>query len=483
MQIINLHGPRHTLRGSIKRVIRKVRLMVLLGIIAPLLLPTAYGGLRADTSLIASEGYIYGFPILLMDETRDGFVGARRDCDNGEDINTFHHVYDIPTPDFRAVVRPNVDTLYSSAMLDLRDSPILLDMPEVRDRYVLMALLDAWSNNFAGLGTQSHGGKEGHYFITGPGWRGKTPAGYKRVESPTEFVWIIGRTEILEGEPLQVVNDIQDQYSLTPYQSRGERSLSVKCTQREQPADVVLNLSPEEFFSRLHDLLLKFPTSELDDDMMDKLAEIHVGPKAEESISSLGYFELEGLDDGVRNAKASLDLVVAGLGVGRQWGPDPKTIPLGDYQDDFFIRAVVAQVGFGANKGEFAVYQNLSRDSAFRVLNGDSVYTMTFEPGETPPVRAFWSITVYDTVGFLTDNDAAEALGLTRYAVGSNTGLEYDADGSLTIYMSAEPPAGVPLSNWLPVPKGEDFVATLRMYDPMEEILESEWTAPLVNRD
>ncbi len=483
MQMLNHHGPRHTARGLFKRAVRKVRLVILLGILAPLLLPTAFGGLRADTALIAAEGYIYGFPILLMDETRDGFVGAHRDCENGEDVNTFHHVYDIPTPDFRAVVRPNVDTLYSSAMLDLRQSPMLLDMPAVSERYVLMALLDAWSNNFAGLGTQSHGAEEGHYFIAGPNWHGHTPDGYKRVDSPTEFVWIIGRTEILDGEPLQVVNDIQDQYSLTPYQSRGERIQRVECKQRQQPADVILGLSPQAFFSRLHNLLMKFPTSALDDDMMDKLAQINVGPKAGESLTSLGYFETEGLDDGIRNAKASLDLVVAGLGIGRKWGPDPKTIPLGDYEDDYFIRAVVAQVGFGANKGEFAVYQNLSRDSAFRLLNGDSVYTMTFAAGEEPPVGAFWSITVYDTAGFLTENPAAEALGITRYAVGSNTGLEYDADGNLTIHMAAEPPAGVPVSNWLPVPQGEDFVVTLRMYDPMEEILESDWSAPMVNRD
>lgn len=482
MQMLNHHGPRHTPRGLLKRAVRKVRLMVLLGILAPLLLPTAFGGLRADTALIAAEGYIYGFPILLMDETRDGFVGGHRDCENGEDINTFHHVYDIPTPDFRAVVRPNVDTLYSSAMLDLRQSPMLLDMPAVSDRYVLMALLDAWSNNFAGLGTQSHGADEGHYFITGPNWTGKTPRGYQRVESPTEFVWIIGRTEILDGEPLQVVNDIQDQYALTPYQSRGERKQRVECKQRQQPAEVILSLSPQAFFTRLHNLLMKFPTTELDDDMMDTLAKIHVGPKAEESITSLGYFEMEGLDDGIRNAKASLDLVVAGLGIGRQWGPDPKLIPLGDYEDGYFIRAVVAQVGFGANKGEYAVYQNLSRDSAFRLLDGDSVYSMTFAPGEEPPVNAFWSITVYDTVGFLTKNDAAEALGMTRYAVGTNTGLEYDEDGSLTIYMAAEPPVGVALSNWLPVPEEGNFVITLRMYDPTEAILESEWSAPMVVR-
>ena len=105
------------------------------------------------TTAIAMEGYIYGFPIVLMDETRKGMTGPERSCTFGADINTFKHVFDLPDTDFKAVVRPNVDTLYSSAMLDLSESPVILTLPEVSDRYVLMALLDAWSNNFAGIDT------------------------------------------------------------------------------------------------------------------------------------------------------------------------------------------------------------------------------------------------------------------------------------------------------------------------------------------
>ena len=484
MQTIRLNGSGRTFRSTVKRSIRNVRIAILLGLLAPLLLPTAYGGLlRPDISKIASEGYIYGFPIVLMDETRDAFVGAHRDCDNGADINTFRHIYDIPDPDFRAVVRPNVDTLYSSAMLNLRQSPMLLDMPAVADRYVLMALLDSWTNNFAGLGSQSHGEGEGRYFIVGPNWAGDTPEGYERVESPTEFVWIVGRTEILDGEPLQAVNDIQDQYQLRPYITRDrERTPRIDCKQRKQPEDSVKALTPVEFFSRLHSLLLKFPTTAFDDDMMEKLAAINVGPQANAGVSSLNYFELESLEDGVRNAQASLDLVIAGLRIGRNWGPDPKMIPLGDFEDQFFIRAVVSQIGFGANRGEFAVYQNLTRDENFGLLTGESEYTLTFTQEELPPVRAFWSITVYDKDGFLVENDAVENLGITgiqKYAVSSNTGLQYEADGSLVIHIGTEPPAGAPLSNWLPVPP-EDFEVTLRMYDPKDAILESEWSAPRI---
>lgn len=484
MQTIRLSGRRRTFRSSLKRAIRQFRIMILLGLLAPLLLPTAFGGfLRPDISQIAAEGYIYGFPIVLMDETRDAFVGAHRDCENGADINTFRHVYDIPDPDFRAVVRPNVDTLYSSAMLNLRQSPVLLDMPAVEDRYVLMALLDSWTNNFAGLGTQSHGSEEGRYFIVGPNWYGDVPQGYELVTSPTEFVWIIGRTEILDGEPLAAVNQIQDQYQLRPYLDREkERTPRIECKQREQPEEVVKNLSPVEFFSRLHQLLLKFPTTAFDEDMIEKLASINVGPRANSSVTSLGRFETESLEDGIRNAQATLDLVIAGLRIGRNWGPDPKMIPLGDFEDQYFIRGVVSQIGFGANRGEFAVYQNLTRDENFGLLSGESEYTLTFTPEELPPVNAFWSITVYDKDGFLVRNDAVESLGIIgiqKYAVSSNTGLQYEADGSLVVHIGTQPPAGALMSNWLPVPE-DGFEVTLRMYDPMDPILESEWSAPRI---
>ncbi|HBS41923.1 MAG TPA: hypothetical protein DEA26_04525 [Oceanospirillales bacterium] len=482
-------GLRQTRRTFFKTVNARTISASLLVVFASVLSHTAAAGLfRPDVSYVASEGYIYGFPILLMDETRDAFIGPNRDCDNGDDVNTFHHVYDIPGPNFQAVVRPNVDTLYSSAMLNLSRSPILLDMPAVPDRYVLMALLDIWTNNFAGLGTQSHGDGEGHYFITGPNWEGgddDVPEGYIQVPSPTDFVWVIGRTEIKEGEPLQVVNDIQDQYQLRPYLNIGLEPPQVNCTQRKQPEEVVKDLSAREFFTRLNRLLREAPRSSLDENLLKRLALINVGPDSTATVASLNYFAQRSLEDGAYNAQSALDLVIAGLGAQRKWGPDPKMIPLGDFGDKYFIRAVVAQLGFGANRGEFAVYQNLTRDENFRLLSGDSHYTLTFPPGTEPPVRAFWSITVYNKAGFLVKNDAAEALGVTgiqRYAVSSNTGLTYEPDGSLIIHMATEPPAGVPLSNWLPVPD-TNFEVTLRMYDPMDPILESEWSAPMIVRE
>ncbi|MAR01842.1 MAG: hypothetical protein CMI00_15060 [Oceanospirillaceae bacterium] len=467
---------------SLKSIWKQPLILILRTLLSvALAAPVAAEVRTSETQDIAEEGYIYGFPILLMDETRDAFTGESRSCDLSADINTFHHVYQLPDTEFRAVVRPNVDTLYSAAMLDLSDGPMLLDMPAVADRYVLMALLDAWSNNFAGLGTQSHGTGEGHYFITGPEWSGTTPVGYTRVKAPTDFVWIIGRTEVWADEDLTDVNSLQDRFVINLYRSRGNERTRFKCEDRSEPEEVVKKLSGEEFFTRLDMLMREYPLAGQDQEMIEKLARINVGPLAQSKVKALSFEQKRDLDKGREAAQSRIDKAIVAMGRGSAWSPSPNRVPLGEYGEDYFVRAVVAQVGFGANRGEFAVYENATRDSDSDLLSSDSTYTLTFAPGEEPDVGAFWSVTVYNPDGFLSTNEPSEALGFTRYAVGSNTGLQYEDDGSLIIYMSANPPEGVSLSNWLPVPEG-NFEATLRMYDPASEILSGDWQPPKIVR-
>ena len=142
---------------------------------------------------------------------------------------------------------------------------------------------------------------------------------------------------------------------------------------------------------------------------------------------------------------------------------------------------MVAQVGFGANQNKYAVYQNAERDSQLQKMHGSNDYTFTLRADDMPDVGAFWSITAYGDDGFLEDNTHASSLGIERYALSSNTPLELDENGDTTLYISSQPPQGVPLSNWLPVP-ADYFQLTLRFYDPGEEILNAEWQAPAVEK-
>ncbi len=432
---------------------------------------------------IATQGYIYGFPLVLMGATLEGFTGADRVCGLGTDINTLAQLYELPDADFKAVVRPNVDTLYSSAMLDLRDGPQLLYMPAVSDRYVLFALLDAWSNNFAGVGTQSHGDQEGFYVIVGPDWKGDLPPNYTRIDAPTNLVWIVGRTEVQGDDDIATVNEIQRKFTLTPWAHETHVSESSHClpaSEKTPPIDVVKSLSAEEYFSRLSKLMILNPPPEEDAELVAQLAKIGVGPQANKTVAELNRIEKAKLNLGRRFGLSSLDFATNLLGLGG-WAPNPAVIPLGDYGKQYFIRAVVAQVGFGANRGEFAVYQNVTRDSSRLRLSGDNDYQITFAADALPPVNAFWSLTVYGEDGFLRDNEAAEQLGFTRSALGSNSGLVANNDGSLTIYLSTTPQEGLPVANWLPIPDGK-FQVTIRLYDPDPLILNNKWKVPEIER-
>jgi DNA sulfur modification protein DndE len=439
----------------------------------------------ATTTAIAAEGYIYGFPIVLMDETRKGMTGPLRSCTFGTDINTFKHVLDLPDPEFKAVVRPNVDTLYSSAMLDLSEGPLVMTLPDVPDHYVLMAFMDAWSNNFAGIDTTGENTLAGEYLITGPDWRGRIPRGMTQIAAPTNLVWIIGRTELLSPDDIYTVNQIQTSYELKPYDPRvrashGNQADCLEDSEKQPPIDIVLSMSGETFFSRLSELMIENPPPRDQRTMEVLLASINTGRFADGDVEDLSRIQKRQLDAGIRLAQGSLDTAKQFLGLSG-WGPNPRLVPLGEYGKRYFIRAMVAQIGFGANKNEYAVYQNAERDSLRRNMNGQYDYTLTFKADDMPDVGAFWSITAYGDDGFLKYNEHAATLGIERYALSTNTPLERDENGDITLYISSQPPQGVPLSNWLPVPN-EDFQLTLRFYDPGEEILSGTWKVPDVVR-
>lgn len=432
------------------------------------------------TRAIAVQGYGYGFPVVLMEQTRETATTAPYPCGLGAPTNRFKHLFSPPGPDFRAVVRPNVDTLYSSAFLDLSEQPMVLEVPAVRDRFYMLAMLDAWSNNFAAPGTQQNGGKATRYLITGPGWSGKTPAGMERIAAPTSLVWIIGRTELKGRGDVAAANAVQKSYKLHPLDGAPVPPPKGECRSAESygetPEDTVKKLDGTAYFDRLDRLLAAYPPPERDARMLAKLKLICVDGDPATSVEALSPRNREALDAGITRGQELIDKSFDLAGRLDTWSPDPTQVPLGDYGDKYLVRAVVSQIGFGANRNEFAVYQNTARDGSKAKLDGSTgSYQMHFDAGQTPPVNAFWSVTVYDDDGFLVENPRHV------YALGSNSGLKTGPDGGTTIVFSARKPDDVPEQNWLPVPKGS-FQVTLRMYWPEEPILSGQWSAPPIEK-
>lgn len=177
----------------------------------------------AELEAVAEEAYIFGYPLVLMDVTEKVMSNVTKPMGKAAPVNQFGHIREFPNPEFKEVVRPNADTLYSIAWLDLSKEPLILYLPDTRGRYYLMPMLDAWTNVFASPGKRTTGTKEGSFAIVGPGWQGALPEGVKKIQSPTNMVFIAGRTQTNGKADYAAVHAIQNQYTLTPLSSWGKK--------------------------------------------------------------------------------------------------------------------------------------------------------------------------------------------------------------------------------------------------------------------
>jgi hypothetical protein len=148
-------------------------------------------------------------------------------------------------------------------------------------------------------------------------------------------------------------------------------------------------------------------------------------------------------------------------------------------KNNYAYRMAGAVIGIYANSKEEAMYPAYTVDSGGQALDAaKNRYTMRFEPGQLPPVNAFWSLTMYELpASLLTANP------LNRYLLNSPMLPQFklDADGGLTLLIQNESPGKDKEANWLPAPKGPFFMA-MRLYWPKEEALTGKWTAPPLKR-
>jgi hypothetical protein len=442
--------------------------------------PPAGGDLApAEATEIAKEAYVYLYPLVTMDVTRKQLTNADpAQSPYGGPPNAFTHVRAYPSADARAVVRPNFDTLYSSAWLDLTGGPVVVSTADTGGRYFMLPMLDMWSDVFAVPGKRTNGTGAASFALVPPGWAGELPGGVERIDAPTPFVWVIGRTQTNGVKDYAAVHKVQDGYRVTPLADWGKpprkveyrRDPSVDTT--TEPLTLVNRMPPPDYFRYGAALMKKHPPHLTDWSILARMKRIGLEPGKDFDGSKVDAAAL------AKGAAAGLQLMrdkVPTLArVTNGWQMNTDT--MGVYGNFYLKRAIVAMVGLGANQPEDAIYPLNVADADGKPVVAESKYVLHFARGELPPADAFWSLTMYDAEGFQVANP------LNRFAIGGRDALKFNSDGSLDLYIQHESPGPDRESNWLPAPKGGKLGLTLRLYAPKPPALDGRWNPPAVRR-
>ncbi|MFN4897039.1 MAG: DUF1254 domain-containing protein [Pseudomonadota bacterium] len=430
---------------------------------------------------IGIEAYTYFYPLVLMETTRRQAVNLEAGKILGRGpMNSFTHVPTFPPADFRDVVRPNFDTLYSIAWLDLTKEPMVVAAPDTEGRFYMLPMLDMWSDVFACPGKRTTGTGVAHFALVPPHWQGKLPKDVQRIDAPTPYVWIIGRTQTNGKEDYEAVHQVQAGYTITPLSRLGKAPLPLKPTidptvdMKTPPMTQVNTMAADKYFAYAAELMTVNPPHITDQPIVARMRRIGIEIGKPFDFGKADAAVRRALERAAPDALKAMQAKLPTLArVVNGWQMNTDT--MGVYGNYYLKRAVVALIGLGANLPEDAVYPLNIGDADGKPLAGTSKYVLHFAKNEIPPARAFWSVTLYDKDGFPSPNK------MNRHAIGDRDNLKFNADGSLDLFIQHSSPGAEKEPNWLPAP-ADAFNLTMRLYSPKAEVLDGSWAPPAVKR-
>jgi hypothetical protein len=434
----------------------------------------------------AAAAYIYGFPLVFDLEQVHRFVTTGIGATPATPFNAFGHARALAGP-ADTFVTINNDTLYSIAQIDLGVGPVVLHVPDAAGRYYVLQFVDAWTNNFAYIGHRSTGTGAGDFLLVPPGWDGVAPDGTTVIRFPTRIGSIVGRWACSGTDDLRAVHLLQDALSLRPLDPNAVAA-GLPDIDPRIPDDLA-------FLEELRVGSQAFPPAGRDMAVAASLAATGIGAIGESPYVDADPAFAAALRDGLEVGRQRLDTILTS-GASPEVNGWKLTLHAFDYNLDFFEigaldderfkiadpklriaeRAAAAKGGLWGNHAYEAAYLMTYVDDRGEQLTGERTYTLHLDP--TPPVGAFWSLTMYSVPDFyLVANE------IDRYSIGDRTPhLAYGEDGSLTITIGADRPADwTAAANWLPAPRGT-FRPVLRMYEPAPAVLDGTYVVPAITR-
>jgi hypothetical protein len=431
---------------------------------------------------IAKEAYIYGFPLVDSYRIMHAYFVDGGNPEFKDDWNRVASSARVYTPEDKAIQTPNSDTPYSMLGADLRAEPLVLTMPAVdKNRYYSAQFIDLYTHNFAYVGSRATGNEAGAYLLAGPNWKGETPPGVQGlIRCETELAMVVYRTQLFGNDDLKNVEEIQRDYRVQPL-SRflgTEAPPTPPAIAFAKPLSVEEERSSLEFFNVLNFILQLCPTHPSETELMARFAKIGVGAGLEFDGAGLKPEIRKAIEDGRTDAWAACDAVQKQMAAGERTSGD--VFGTREYlKNNYLYRMTGAVLGIYGNSREEAIYPGYFIDSEGAALDASlHRYELHFEPGQLPPVNAFWSVTMYNAkTKLLVDNP------LDRYVINSAMlhSLDRDKDGGMTLYLQYPSPGPSKQSNWLPAPNGP-FTIAMRLYWPKPEAFDGSWKQPVLRR-
>lgn len=411
----------------------------------------------ASLQSAARDAWLFGLPLIEM-------AGARVAATKGVGANVMVHNPALTTVKTQSVTTPNNDTLYARAWIDLSQGPVTLTLPAAGSRYISVALMDMYSNNFAVLGTRTTGPQGGVFTLVGPGEAILSP---RAIRSPTPWVWLLVRT-LVDGEAdLAAANAVQE-------------GVRLKAPAVAAPAvHANRNAGWAPYFSSVQALIFENPPSVTDLAWLQGFEPLGLKTSGGFDPTRFSPADVAQIEAGVVEAKGLLRSRRRPGPVADGW-IYPKA-NLGEFGQDYLYRAQVAVAGLAALPPVEAMYMRALSPQGTPTFDSAQGYRLHFPADRLPPVHSFWSLTMYEATpdgqAFFTTNV------INRYAIGDRSpGLVKGADGSLTLWLTRQDPGDAKRANWLPTPAEKPFTIVMRAYLPKEELLQGSYRLPPLER-
>jgi len=435
---------------------------------------------KEEVKSITKEAYIYTYPMMehykmiyLLKVWNESPVYEAP-------FNEITHNAVLLGPEYTTMVRPNNDTFYSNVMFDLRAEPMILSVPAISDkRYYSWQLVDLFTHNVDYIGTRATGFKAGKYLIAGPNWSGTKPKGITKViQTDVNFLMALARTQVYSTDDAENAKKIMSEYKVETLSQYMEIPAPKAAIELDFPIYSLEKIRSVEFITYLNFFLGQVKSNPSENALLKRFSKIGVGADVVFDVKNIDPETKKVMQEAIDEAMVEIEAETKNLGVVKDgWMQvsgafgSPKAM-----EGKFLTRAAAAYFGLYGNDLEEAFYPDTTLDENGEALDGSKHnYTLHFSKDRLPPVKAFWSFSMYKLPEQLfTENS------IKRYVISSATeGLKYNKDGSLDIYIQKESPGADKESNWLPAYDGK-FSLQARLYWPEPKSLDPLYVLPKV---